>query len=63
MNKEIQISHTDEMITINKEIYEILLKQDLFLSCLISCGVDNSTVWGDAQAEFKTETGSYYKIL
>lgn len=46
---------TNEMVSISKEEYEILLSRIDFLNCLEACGVDNWEGYGDACDFFNGE--------
>jgi hypothetical protein len=46
-----------ETITIDKEMYDKLIEDSDFLSCLQCCGVDNWEGYSDAQEMYDEEYG------
>jgi hypothetical protein len=44
------MSKETKMVMVNEEVYNQLMRDSEFLSCLMAAGVDNWQNYGDAQA-------------
>lgn len=51
----------EESITISKEYYEELKRDEAFLQCLYNAGVDNTEAYDYAQDLFEREYPEYYQ--